>query len=385
MNACCAKIKWILVSLAITRLVAAVDDSSNGVTHMLRSKGQCSGYKYIPFAITNIAAKDVGNGKVRYGYHSNGYPKKLFFLKDVILCDAWWSPYEITGTKLDPDQFKAEVKKYIDSDTSKYHVLYNIHGWSEEPLSSYDQAAKYNDNNHDYLVIPIQWRSTWGPTKMLEYESMRNNRAPLMGKLLAEKSSVFQADYPTSIMCHSMGNYVFRVFAQNVSNPTTMFRNFFSVAADARMDMFSSEFNPDTNISYEVSKKASLADTQGLDIPADETRPNGGIAISKVATNSHIVWNWGDHALLIRETFQMGFGDGLRKALGKYGWESEEAMDAFFVDKVKFHDFSATVREFGVEHLYQWYTATQDLYKLYINTDIATANKEEDPSIKEEM
>lgn len=146
-----------------------------------------------------------------------------------------------------------------------------------------------------------------------------------MGKLLAEKFSVFQANYPTSFMCHSMGNYVFQVFAQNVDNPTTVFRNFFSVAADARMDMFSSEFNPDTNTMHEDNKKAFSVDIEtDLGIPFDETKPNGGIAISKLATNTHVIWNFGDHALHIRETFQIGGGDGLRKALGKWG----ETFDA---------------------------------------------------------
>merc|ERR1719330_2149420 len=38
------------------------------------SNSQCDGYRNIPFAITNIAAKDIGNGKVRYGFHRDGYP-----------------------------------------------------------------------------------------------------------------------------------------------------------------------------------------------------------------------------------------------------------------------------------------------------------------------
>lgn len=326
----------------------------------------------IPFAITNIAAKNIDDGKVKYNYHSSGSPDKLFFLKDVTLCDFRWYPYNIIGTKLSESEFKREVKTYLDKNGYD-HVLYNIHGFNVSPYWSFKDSWDWNKKHKEYLTIPIQWRNKWG-AYFFSYEHDRDKKAPLMGKQLAKSAGVFNTDYDTSIMCHSMGNYVFRVFAQNVQQPSILFRNFFSVAADARMDMFSSDFNP---LAASQSHEGELPAVPGQDLEGptdDELKENGGYAISKLARNTHVIYNRGDHALHVRETFQIGWGDNVRKALGKFGDQSEKEMDEYFDNKVKFHDFSRKVEYIGIEHNYQWYQVCKNLYIAWKNKDITGEN-----------
>lgn len=216
------------------------------------------------------------------------------------------------------------------------------------------------------LVIPINWRNNWGKLGS-SYEYDRNISAIRAGKQLAEVPDVFDTTVPVSIMCHSMGNYVFRVMAQNVEKPKEVFQNLFMVAADARMDMFSTDFNPGAP----RSKKALVGDSntkvnvdfEAIDIPKDELKENGGLAITKVTKHTHVVWNRGDHALLIREAFQIGWGDNIRKALGKYGDQSEQLTTLdYFKSRVTFHDYSSIIEHFGIEHNYQWMDPLKELY-----------------------
>ena len=99
-------------------------------------------------------------------------------------------------------------------------------------------------------------------------------------------------------MCHSMGNYVFRVFAQNVGSPALVFNNLYMVAADARMDMFGTDFNPGAPRNAVATAVAAPAAQNYVDIPDSELQENGGYDITKIASHVHVVWNLGDHALL---------------------------------------------------------------------------------------
>ena len=119
-------------------------------------------------------------------------------------------------------------------------MLYNIHGVNVDPKSSFKGVYDYMDGNGadtNILMISISWRNRWG-AQIASYEFDRNNSAPRAGRQLAAKFSAFSSSVPTSITCHSMGNYVFCIFAQNAGSPAIVFNNLYMVAADARMDMF---------------------------------------------------------------------------------------------------------------------------------------------------
>merc|ERR1712176_255150 len=127
--------------------------------------------------------------------------------------------------------------EYIASNDAYDSVLYNIHGFNVDPENSFMGVHDFMNGNGagtKILGIPISWRNRWGATAA-SYEFDRNNSAPRAGRQLAAKFSAFDSSALTSIMCHSMGNYVFRVMAQNIEKPNNAFNNAYMVAADARM------------------------------------------------------------------------------------------------------------------------------------------------------
>lgn len=341
----------------------------------------------LPFMVTNIVLSDAGSEK-RWDYHSSSTPTGFRFLKDIRFCPQEFlglptKEFDIFGTEVSPNEFKRLVAEKLDDVGNNYnHVLYAIHGFQITPRYSFNQGhdflEKYtkHDKNDGYLVIPINWRNVWGmgpPT----YDYDRNNCAPRAGKQLAEKFDVFKAPYTTSVVAHSMGNYVFRTFAQNIDSPEQVFQNVFMVAADARSDMFADPFNPDAPRPGELeAEENSLAagDMYWLDLPlnADETKPNGGYAITNITNNTHVVWNKGDPALAVRELFQVpsvfpGDKYHFRLALGKYGDEAKKIMKlSYFKERVTFHDFTRKVEVSKVDgHGYAWEEDAVNLYKKF--------------------
>ena len=134
------------------------------------------------------------------------------------------------------------------------------------------------------------------------------------------------------------------------------------VAADVRMDMFGTEFNPAAPQDAAAKGYAAAAD-EYLEIPASELRLNGGYDITQIAGHVHVTWNRGDKALLFRELFQIGWGDRVRKALGKYGKDAEELTTlSYFQERVTYHDFSDHTG--FLEHGYQFGEHAVELYKM---------------------
>ena len=94
------------------------------------------------------------------------------------------------------------------------------------------------------------------------------------------------------------------------------------------MDMFGTDFNPraprNVVAAGEAAAVAAPAAQNYVDIPDSELQENGGYDITKIASHVHVVWNRGDHALMVRESVQIGWGDHVRKAIGKYGDHDNE-------------------------------------------------------------
>jgi len=349
--------------------------------------GGCEGEKTIPFMVTNVKLTEAGDEHY-WGFYSDNFEEEMKFLKNIRYCpDAgWMSSYRIYGELISPEAYKREVESHVESSDVYDHVLYAIHGVNNEPKSSFDGAFNFNDNRGaatKYLVIPINWRNRWGTTSTYEWD--RNNSAPRAGRQLAAKSDVFKSSVSTSVMCHSQGNWVFRVMAQNIQGPEQMFENVFMVAADARMDMFSTEFNPEAPQDMEAKGNTDSDDLLAenyLDIPEIELRLNGGYAISKLTSHTHVLWNRRDGALDTREWFQMGIDCGgidcsrVMRALGRVGDESEALTTLpYFMSRVTYHDFTATDTGGGNEHSYQWLQPAVDLYVQYKPDEMLLANK----------
>jgi len=338
-----------------------------------RRLSKCKGYKKVPFAITNIPGKNRGP-KLEYSYHSTGYSNRLYFLKDVELCEPRWLPWVIKGTRLDHNGFQREVKTYMNRNKLK-HVLYYLHGFSTAPKTPFKQIYDYNKKGIA-LGIPIQWRNKWGQYAT-GYPHDRDTHAVIMGKQLARNFAAFKADYKQSIMCQSLGNWVFRVFALKVAKPEQVFDHAFMVAADVRSDLFSNDFNkkaPRTKHEEELDEFNALVQ-QEHDTPdgwaKEEFEPDGGYAITKIAKMTHVVWNKWDSALKIREGTKLPFGPRIKRALGRFGDQGKQWMQLeYFKQRVLFHDFSPIVEHWGVQHVYQWRKESTDLYKKFMAKDL---------------
>jgi len=338
----------------------------------------CTDEQRIPFMMTNVELTAEGDEHY-FGYHITRETDGFQFLKNVRYCPAYWSwgrwiPYRVYGEVVSSDEFKSAVEEEVKSNPAIDHVLYNLHGVSVDPKGSFTGAYDFDENFQatGYLVIPISWRSIWGTIIGAPYDFSRNGYAPPAGLELAAQFDVFKSSVPTSLMAHSMGNYVTRVFAQNLVNPEIIFENLFMVAADARMDMFGTDFNPAAPRDAAAKDPAAVADTY-LEIPDSELRENGGYDITQIAGHVHVLWNSEDMALWIREVFQIGWGSNIRKALGKFGDQSEELTTLpYFQSRVTYHDLSPFVG--GVmEHNYQWEEKAVEVYAEYKSSDNAAA------------
>jgi len=287
----------------------------------------CRDLKTIPFMVTNVALSP-DEDEYYFGFHSDGESDEMRFLKNVRYCpDAGQlQSYRIYGEPMSSEDFKSAVEEEVNTNPAIDHVLYNIHGVSVDPKVSFMGGWEFAQDNSDtgYLVIPISWLNRYNAAM---YEINRDDYAPPAGLHLAAQFDVFRSSVPTSLMAHSMGNWVTQLFAQNTTNPAIVFENLFMVAADVRMDMFGTDFNPAASRNNTEAKGGTEAATVYLDIPERELTKNGGYAITQIARHVHVVWNRGDRATIVRKTIQVRNienADRVGKALAKYGNQSED-------------------------------------------------------------
>lgn len=344
----------------------------------------------IAFTMTNIeGVHDEQANQLRFGFYSTRSTEQVYFLKDVVHCAQ--TPYVITGTMLTADEFKAEIETYL-LENGLEAVLYNIHGFNVAPQSAFDLAETFKENYEDatkMLFIPVMWRNYW-ELQLPSYELDRVHHAIRDGKMFAAYADVFNANFTANMMCHSMGNYVFRVMAQELADTgasEVLFDKVFMVSADSRSDMFADAFNPDAPRTEEeyahelLQKGISLKDDWDSDgseaiwncrynrtdlrvsidtnetsgIPVEECELNAGLDITKLSNHVHVLWNKWDEALSIREEAHLGASEEYRRALGKYGNLAESYMNLqYFKDRVTFHDLSGLVAMIGLgTHSYE--------------------------------
>jgi len=325
----------------------------------------CSGVKTLPFMVTNVALTEDGDEHY-FGWYSNDDTDEMRFLTNVRYCDGGWTgAYRIYGTPVTTDEYKNAVEEEVSTNPAVDHVLYNFHGVTLDPKAAFMGGSNFMENHPDtgYLLIPIHYRSYWQiGTSYVSYERSRN-MVPEAGHQLAAKFDAFKTSVPTSVMAHSMGCWVYRVFAQNIENPEVVFDNNFLVACDARMDMFGTDFNPAAPRDAEAGNAETAVGY--LAVPEEELRENGGLALTQLAGHTTVVWNSADISLEIREAFQVGAGPNVREALGKFGGEAEALMTLpYFQERVTFRDFSDVVPLFHgfLMHNYQWLQEAVDLY-----------------------
>lgn len=399
--------------------VDAMTDEESAVNKGLVMETTCPNERSIAFAITDIEGTNQGE-ELWMDDDSTGEPQTVTLLKNVRLCEPEGEPYVIKGTKVaTAEEFKAEVAAYL-AGNGLQAVIYNFHGTYNSPyhsfdLNSYVWKQRYQEAT-GWLLIPVMWRNPWEYGAAGGLHSM-NCPAIRGGKLFAANSDVFKADYPTHVITHSLGNWVYYVMAQKLAelgNSDVLFENHFMVAAAVRADAFADNFNPDAPrtekekirkqhidisleddqplkhdqgvrlkdiydsdgfvwkweypCSYERATSAVLHEEVATDLSFTECVPydpinrvpietcylNGGYSLTKISNHIHVLWKESDSGLV---------GD----QIGDHGGEAESSMNLqYFKDRVTFHDMTGITRS---DHSYQWEYVAASIYDPLLQED----------------
>lgn len=417
------------------RAIGGINDEVNTEDKGLEisQSNDCPYERSIAFAVTVIEGTHVGD-ELWIDDYSRGSPQTVYLLKNVRFCGAPDDEenYVIRGTKIaTAEEYKSEVAAYL-AENGLEAVIYNMHGYSVDPddsfnLHSYKWKEFYQEAT-GMLFIPVMWRTAWeynGASALHDW----NCPAIRSGKLFAANADAFKGDYPTHVMTHSMGNWVYYNFALELAklgNSEIIFENHYMVAAAVRVDVFADGFNPDApraenekvqeqkngysrqkttpekqiGISlqddydssgwmhnwecfYDRETAMVLHETTAVDItecmptdqtlvPVEECEPNGGYALTKAANHIHVVWSDGDSVL-------GGFGEAvqsflgvlgppeLSQMIGRHGSRAEEFMNLqYFNERVTFHDVSGLTR---VNHGYQMEYVAANIYDPLLQED----------------
>lgn len=134
--------------------------------------------------------------------------------------------------KLFKDKYGDEVKP-----------LFALHGFNNEPGYTLSECSKaqelFDKGGRKTAIIPVIWPTRGGPSK---YGRDKNHNAPVAAKeldmLLKDTSATANAFKDKNLICHSLGNRVFRM----VADERVKFDNIFMVSPDIRHDIFNKDY-----------------------------------------------------------------------------------------------------------------------------------------------
>jgi len=290
----------------------------------------------VPFCITNVVLEKIeGSERVKFTRRTAGQSGEAHLLKNV---DDKESHYE--ADVVQPEDAAAAIQEAL-AESGREEVLFYIHGWKNSCRDSVNKCVAMNNMELDpkkkFLVLPVFWAAGW---EDLMYRDERRVAAPEAGKdfrvlyntmAYALKDSTVKK----SLICHSMGNFVLRIFAQghddlngDTKNPP-VFEDIFMVAADVRWDLFNEEFNQGHTEEVDTNEKKENLKHSGY--------TDGGHKIVNLAKNKvHVLYNTGDKALLARQVWHSKGGSKV-SAIGRCAGYAMDKLHPDFKDKVVFH------------------------------------------------
>jgi len=290
----------------------------------------------VPFCITNIVLEDIeGSNRKKFTRSTGEQSGEAFLLKNV---EDKKSHYEADVVEA---KEAAGVIQEALAESGREEVLFFIHGWKNSCRKSINTCIEMNnielDSKKKFLVLPVFWAAGW---RDFQYRDERRISAPEGGKdfrvLYNTMANVLKdSTVKKSLVCHSMGNFVLRIFAQghdDLNGDTQnqpVFEDIFMVAADVRWDLFNEEFNQGRTEEVDPDeKKANLKHSAYTD---------GGHKIVNLAKNKiHVLYNIGDKALLGRQVWHAR-GGSKASALGRCAGYAMDKLHPDFKDKVVFH------------------------------------------------
>jgi len=300
----------------------------------------------VRFCITNVILQNLdgsdlkldeidGTKRVRFTRNTGEENGKAYLLKNVY---DKKSHYEADVVK--PEDAAAVIQEAL-VDSGREEVLFFLHGWKNSCRESVNRCVVMNnmelDSKKKFLVLPIFWAAGWND---LQYSDERRVAAPEAGKDFRElystmADSLNDCTVKMSLLCHSMGNFVLRIFAQGhvelngeTKNPP-VFEDIFMVAADVRWDLFNEEFNQGHTDEEDPNEKKKNLRHSGY--------TDGGHKIVNLAKNKvHVLYNYGDKALLGRQAWHRAGGSKV-SAIGRCAGYAMDKLHPDFKDKVVFH------------------------------------------------
>jgi len=124
-------------------------------------------------------------------------------------------------------------------------ILFCIHGYLDEPKKALEMFKKSKGEFSTYHPIQVLWPTCDIPAGKLNLKVKKSymhdkEMTKAVGKTLATILPMITSSSSISLMAHSMGNRVVRLFAADIKvmQVGIMFRNIFMVAADVDQDIF---------------------------------------------------------------------------------------------------------------------------------------------------
>lgn len=322
---------------------------------------------FLPFFITNlnvIVTEEKDGTRMATFNRLTSSGESIFLLKDVQQVGGILDKYTATIIE-NVTAFQNYVEDEIMNPDSKFEdVMYQIHGFQNQPLCIVQNAFNYNENsNTTSLQIPYYWGNPWYATPASYCISMcYAEKAGIALSSVIDAFVVRDSAYDQSLMIHSMGNYAFNYFIANLGNDfpdEPIFDNIYTAAPDLRYDIFSLETNPSVSsggyreresrnnfketISSTTRKNSTTTFFEDINdgsyCRSREDDDIGFLITSLVKNHTYVLYNCNDYIMELAKTQTCYIGD---KRLGLYGSEAEAITNQsdYFRQKVRFVDFS---------------------------------------------
>lgn len=240
-----------------------------------------------------------------------------------------------------PDEASSTIDR-IMSYYKRQEVLLYMHSWQSSARHTMDATAKMNGiakGGTKFLVVPVLWAGTSKEILDGDDRNIRTRSERHFDDLFDVLDSLFKtSNVKKSIMAHSTGNYLLRIYAENYKEcHRPVFEDVFMVAADNRWDLFNEDVNPGMDVAPSVSSLMTIESAPIVKL--HHSQLDGGLQIVNIAKNRvHILYDDGDKTLLHRQCwFSSNKFKTKVSAIGRCAGHAMQKLHPQFENRVVFH------------------------------------------------
>lgn len=297
-----------------------------------------------PLSVTTVDVKDTGDGFVRFSVTTGASESgEASCLVDV----TGTNDTEFVAKKVDQATFRGLIKEEAAKMGAKC-VMLHTHGFNTSPQSLYENSLDFQVRMKETLVIPVLWPANDDKFLTNLYFADKRGIPEDAKNFVPLLDFFFEGDedsLPTSLMCHSMGNYVLRWVAQlaaadGPSEAPRRFQHIFMVAADVDSDIFSESQNDDK----------------------ENPENNPGLAIAEIVAGNVFALHSRNDLTLIGRLFLNGFAG----ALGRNGAELDKIHPSIKgkVVNINCDSYNDSMFRNNLGHSYQLVQGSCDIYMM---------------------